>query len=1344
MLQQKRVRLFVYLCTCVFIFIRNTIEGNQVHDVCNGRFRADLLLMLYDKYNGETLENDKNKSEQSLVSNGEGNEEKDFMESGKQRSKNSCNDLNCFNAVRTFWNLKIKALCTETTSILDKLLLNRICSKKYVIPHIVIEGVKINNTLVNLDFVCAHFLYNNDREIIKCIKKNTLRNYLDKYHIAFDLYVSKNALKLFSKVDNELNLKELKLLSLNKNIIDNSLCRIHSDVYNVMNEEEYTLLKVLMGLCTKLGFHTQFLMTDNIHPLFNPISKKLPFNFNSLHLQLKNTSMYFTNYDYFLYSLKFTEFDYTINTSMSPVVLRLSNNNSFISWSGFTRDDNNLYERKFDELYERLKQVDYLERINFCYNKYTFHFYEVNKNYFQKYLSEEEKQMAKAKENIYIYLISSVCKNILNVHHCVQKIVSLDGKYDNFFKNFMINFIYYNTSCAFKCNYVDAGRIFNDDHLWKLFVQYFTHAYLVRYKKKKDNVDSAHAKYNEFASTAYDELLKSYYRNYDYKYIHSGKWRKEMENINEQQIMKSSNNNIEYEFYNYAFHLIDLNTYSFFILKNDVQEDDICKIASFVQENGKKYIHVNKSIEKFFTNSGRFLSDEGKEKHEKEETDEKGVNEEKDKWDGNRTKEDASSGKKENGVFNLFDMFSDDLEEGKLSNMIMNNDFLNNGKLLDFVMQHANGEEDLHGDDDVGGSFDDFEDYDDFKGKTDGEAEFDQTEVDKNFDIENFKLETKEGVVYPLEKQYDYKQLLAVNEMHPTFEKSDSILRKKFFQQSKYVDSLFFQINGFPTKIPNFYKHYYDIKKKMKTLTIYEDRHYKMLLKKEKEKPNAFSIMNTSFECSINGKWPIRNTSGNWVSDILCEAYFVPQMLINYEKREKEEKQKNKKKHKKNHTNNKKESKEDEKEKKKEEKEEEEEEEKEHDTSYQHDYIIKENTRLIGIEFEDQEPYRCVISYLGDETNKRILPISAAHILQAAIGFCILHGFKIIWLADSAFDPHTDIYLKFTSVLEKGKTYYELHNFQLYGQTRLVPQTEYIASGININTDIITSAVFKNRYSVIGFPGTDLQFLILMSKKVQNMVYNLKFDCYHWAYEGCAAYYHLMKTVHTHPSDKVFDHIILPNNTHITETKKKEMYKCAFMHDPTFIELNKLFPKECTFGSRIGDCHSAVRKKIPCYNKKSCKHQIYIYEHFYRPTNYLNLLQEHFINVSETLSKLAKPYYIQSIISLEEDTQKKKYDGKNTEYEDIMLFMLKNAVFYISWVTSSEFWKRAIYVQSSNINKHNQMDMSKSELFHMDESEKGTHSTALKKELFCPIAYAHEFIKHMFTQYMKFPVMQEK
>ncbi|EWC74788.1 hypothetical protein C923_04529 [Plasmodium falciparum UGT5.1] len=1256
-------KCMVYYLIGVYFFV-NVLKVYSTfinYNECDFTFDAPKLSDVYDKYNGV----------------------KDIEESA--RYSNYCESLESFNSVKSFWSLKLKSLCTEKTSILDKHVFNNICSHKFETPHIRINGLSVGKELVNIEFVCAHFLYSNKREIIKCIKSNSVNNYLDTYHIAFDLSVSEDLLKHSNDVPILLNLKDINGLSLTKKIIDDSVCRIHSSVHTIMNKYDYSLLKVLSGLCTKLGFHNQFIITDNIHPLFNPFNKKIPYSLSSLNFNIQNTSIYYSNYEYLLYSIKLTDVEYILGSYISPSALTISHkNNSYVTWIGLNKD-NSIYNKKFVELYNALNKVKYIERIVHCYSKYTSKYYEGTIKYFYKYLPENKKEVMQNNPNIFIYLINSVCANIPSVHKCVEKIISLDGIYDLYFKNFMINFIYYNLSCVYNCNPLNLGKIMNDEHIWDILVKYFSNYYLVKYKKTKSNKDILSASMNQI--TPNDE----YYKHFDFDYIHSGKWRTELNLEDEEAILKPSDDVVEYEFYNYTFHSLDLGSYSFFILKSEIEEDNICKIASFIEYNGKKYVHSNKYIVDFFKkNNKRMLSHDTSNNNNNNnnnndttngfndnniQSGEKNSNEHHDEEDNHHDDHfDA---------FNFFDDFlGDDKDQGgNFIDIFKNNNLFNKNKLL----EHLYDEDD--------------EDYDDDDHHHHRYHRF--QDKDYVFDIEKFKIPTNVGDVYPLKEVYTLKELQEVYEIHPSFNDSDDEIRYQFLKSESFGKDIHFTVKDVPSKIKDYYKYYYEIKKRINKFDNKNDlNHYNTLKNNYKNDPNAFSKVDIKFACSKKGNWPIRNVSGRWISDVLCEAYFVPQLAYNHYYAEKKYKNKEM-----NNKDNK---------------------------AIQNIfdinlYTLREHTRLIGIEFEDQEPYRCAISYLGDENKKTILPVSATYLINIAIGFCALHGFKTVWLADSAFDINTNIYLRYTSILEQGKTYYEQTNFEIYGQTRLVAQLEYIASGMNIDNNIITSGIYKNRYNLVSYPGVDLKFQLLMSKKVKNIIYNLKFDCHDWTYKGCSEYYPLMKKKMKKQNMNTtnnYNHIILNGN--YSDNEKEKMYECAFMHDPMFIELNKMFPKECTYGSRIGECHKKIRKEIPCYNEKTCKYQKYIYEQFYKPHNNINLLNEHFIKVSEQLTRLSRPYYLQSIISLEHDIQMKKENGVNTDYDDIILFILKNSVFYVSWVTSSEYWKRAIHVQDSNL------------LLPPSYNENNTNNNN-NKELFCPVAYSHEFIGHMLVQYMKFP-----
>ncbi|CAD2104225.1 rhoptry protein 2, putative golgi protein 1, putative [Plasmodium vinckei brucechwatti] len=1167
MISSKSIILLTF-----FTFICNISEIYTFKNDCDFKFNANLLNDVYDKYNGEPI-------------------------NGYENNTNYCTNLESLNPIKSFWALKLKSLCTEETSILDKEVFANVCSKQYYSPHVTINDISIENKTTNVEFVCAHFLYNNNKEIIKCVKHKTLGNYLDSYHIAFDLSIPHELLKQSNHVDDILNFKDLEHFPVVKRIVDDAVCRIHSSVHIIMDKHDFYLLKSLIGLCTKLGFHTQFIMTDNIHPLLFPIFRDIPYSLSSLNFSLQNSIIFYTRYDYYLHNLKISDIDHVLGSYISPSSLVLDQHNSYVTWLGVDKD-NDVYMKKFDEVYKLVGEVQYIERIIHCYSKYTSKYYEDSIKYFVKYIPENKRESMKNNPKIFIFIVNGLCKDIPSVHQCAQKIISLEGIYDLYFKNFMVNFLYYNVACVFNCSGPSLGNIINDEEIWDILVDYFSNNYLVNYKKTKNTniinrvtgATTISDQTEDKTSEAYKQLANAFYNNYDYDYLYSAKWKNDLKLDDELSIFTPSDDAIEYEFYNYTFQAFDLGSYAFFILKNEVEDDNICIMSSFIEENGKKY----------------------------------------------------SRGKNGNSFMDLFQ----------------------NNKIFDHLYNHIEGEEEEEDEED--------------------ELNSDPGEI---YDEEKYKIATDNAYVYPLRKEYTLNELQDVHKADPSANESDSKMRKHFFNKHMSAKEVFFTVKDVPAKIKNLYKYYYELKKKTNKFSPIDEEKYNNLIELSKSDPDVFSKVNIEFVCSKAGKWPIRGVSGRWLSDVICEAKFVPQLIYNHDYANEN----------KNNGNNNGHG--------------------ELDTNL---YSLKKDTRLIGIEFETHKPHRCAISYLADEGQKTTIPVSAMHLIKAAVGYCMLHGFKTIWLADSAFDIHTNIYLRYTSILEQGLTYYEQGGFEIYNQTRLIPKLEYIASGMNIENNMIVSGIYKNKYNLISFPGTDLSFHLLMTKKVKSIIHNLKFDCHNWAFHGCGEYYTLMKKYPlSRYKDTKYDTIILDGE--YSQEEKEKMYQCAFMHDRTFIELNKMFPKECTYNSRIGDCHKAVRKNIPCYNRRSCKYLLYLYNYFLKPQNYKNLLNEHFIKVSENLTRLARPYYLQSILSLEHDINVKKSKKQDTSYEDIALFVLKNSIFYVTWVTSSEYWKRSIFVQDKN------------------PFTTSIESYNVKKELFCPIAYAHEYVGHMLVQFMKFP-----
>ncbi|CDU20553.1 golgi protein 1, putative [Plasmodium yoelii] len=1258
----------------LFTFICNTSEIYTFKNDCDFKFNVKLLNDVYDKYNGEPI-------------------------NGYENNENYCTNLESLNPIKSFWALKLKSLCTEETSILDKEVFVNVCSKQYSSPHVTINDISLENKTTNIEFVCAHFLYNNNKEIIKCIKHKVLGNYLDSYHIAFDLSMPHELLKQSNHIEDVLNFKDLENFPIVKRIVDDATCRIHSSIHIIMDKHDFYLLKSLIGLCTKLGFHTQFIITDNIHPLLYPLFKDISYSLSSLNFAIQNSIIFYTRYEYYLYNLKISDIDHVLGSYISPSSLVLNQHNSYVTWLGLDKD-NDIYMKKFNELYKIVGEAQYIERIIHCYSKYTSKYYEESIKYFLKYIPENKRDSMKNNPKIFIYIINGLCKDIPSVHQCAKKIISLESIYDLYFKNFMINFLYYNVACIFNCSGPNIGNIINDEELWDVLVEYFSNSYLVNYKKTKNTniinritgATTISDQKEDQSSEEYKQLANAFYNNYDYDYLYSAKWKNELKLDDELSIFTPSDEAIEYEFYNYTFQSLDLGSYVFFILKNEVEEDNICIMSSFIEENGKKYSRTNKYISDIFNkNNKRLLSYEsnGNEDGLNNNDEENGGDE--NSGDGNGGDENGGdenggdeNGGEENGGDENSDDEIDDEENGSGENGEDSGNNLSNFNIFDDLLGGKNGNSfmDLFQNNKI---FDHLYNHND----EDEDDEEDESNSDPGevYDEEKYKIETDNGYVYPLRKEYTLNELQEVHKEDPSANEFDSKIRRHFFNSKLSGKEVFFTVKDVPSKIKNLYKYYYEIKKKSDKFNKVDEEKYNSLIELSKSDPDVFSKVNIEFVCTKTGKWPIRGVSGRWLSDVLCEAKFVPQLIYNHEYADKNKANGNISGS------------------------------GELDTNL---YSLKKDTRLIGIEFETHKPHRCAISYLADEGQKTLIPVSAMDLIKAAVGYCMLHGFKTIWLADSAFDINTNIYLRYTSILEHGITYYEQSGFEIYNQTRLIPKLEYIASGMNIENNTIVSGTYKNKYNLISFPGTDLSFHLLMSKKVKNIIHNLKFDCHDWAFNGCGEYYILMNK---HPlkkyKDNKYDTIILDRE--YSQEEKEKMYQCAFMHDRTFIELNKMFPKECTYNSRIGDCHKKVRKNIPCYDSHSCRYLIYLYNYFYKPQNHKNLLNEHFIKVSENLTRLARPYYLQSILSLEHDINIKKSKKQDTSYEDIALFILKNSIFYVTWVTSSEYWKRSMFVQDNN------------------PFTTSIESYDVKKELFCPVAYSHEYVGHMLVQFMKFP-----
>ncbi|EEA08043.1 uncharacterized protein CMU_031840 [Cryptosporidium muris RN66] len=291
-------------------------------------------------------------------------------------------------------------------------------------------------------------------------------------------------------------------------------------------------------------------------------------------------------------------------------------------------------------------------------------------------------------------------------------------------------------------------------------------------------------------------------------------------------------------------------------------------------------------------------------------------------------------------------------------------------------------------------------------------------------------------------------------------------------------------------------------------------------------------------------------------------------------------------------------------------------------------HIIR--SRMIGIEFETENPHRCGIGYLGDELEKTLTNVKGSILLHIALGFCTYHGFELQWLSDNSFDIHTNILFKYTQSLEYSMTYYERIGFELNGHTQLRVFANYTCATIGYKNNYIFDDIYLQNSDLklkiedkkSTFDNLDINYYkylntcqlyyepLVVSNGIRidelhnmrnyfiNSLYNLRFECnlsgnkYDEILSHCSQFYPLL-------------------------SYNKELNKCNFEMTSEWKYLNEMFSDKCYKGGRIGKCHEYLRKMLICddYNEYNCKLDIFIVDNFIKPKD-INLVLDHLHRIS--------------------------------------------------------------------------------------------------------------------------------
>ncbi|PHJ25346.1 rhoptry protein [Cystoisospora suis] len=373
--------------------------------------------------------------------------------------------------------------------------------------------------------------------------------------------------------------------------------------------------------------------------------------------------------------------------------------------------------------------------------------------------------------------------------------------------------------------------------------------------------------------------------------------------------------------------------------------------------------------------------------------------------------------------------------------------------------------------------------------------------------------------------------------------------------------------------------------------------------------------------------------------------------------------------------------------------------------------------RLIGIEFEDKDPWRCGVSFLGTERHIRETAVRGRDLLKIMTGICSLLGFKEGWILDSVTDMFTKERMKITMVLEKRISFYENQGFLLSINTfKRRDHLETCVGSSAADPTALLSGICKQPGDILINPGFEANAFYTLAERAYDTLYNLTFDCRSPSWQNCETAFPLSR-------------------------KDGRGEGCAFERSPLFHDLRFLNPQKCDVGKRIGDCHAYVRQHLKCNRKekKGCKYLKFLHTQFLYPggdpeSKLPRVIQDHYEMVGKELHqergsvvyeaiKKGAAHAIAQLRSgithamregeAEENGTANEEPAKEIEKIEAVRDMLLESLIFVDWTGTPQFWIRSLYDYDPRTGRRKQED---------------------ENNLFCPVAYAWAYITRLSGQ----------
>ncbi|ETW34880.1 hypothetical protein PFTANZ_04413 [Plasmodium falciparum Tanzania (2000708)] len=1294
----------------------------------------------------------------------------------------------------SFHNIKYLSLCNINNKNSISGISNILCKNINFGYHIKIKGVDLlygeivhfgtSKFIKEINFICKYYIYDNSYEIIKCNYVIKLDEHYD-FYLGFDMeHIYEPKYKIDKNQNNNRNnnnnndnnnnnnfiqsnnlqnnnmhsLKEQEQIVLNnvtynenmkidnntKNMSRNNnddnnhnifyqndylnyynshnvkMCNLRIPIYSYITNVEETLLKILIGLCIKLGykrfmiysentfvissyFENMYISRDIFHQGFNITCRKF-YNSNNIYI-IKSQNSFIQNKSNHNYRSN-NNID-VVRKEVPKIYVKFFANKSYLLWRGIEQNKE-IFNFKLLELKNLLKKVKYKERIYICYTKELYSYYEQDEIYIKNFMSSHKIKYRnfrslqnKDKKNLdipYSYILLTFeyfCDHtIILFEECVHIIMTskiLDEKY----KSIMHQFLYESFLCSQNCSYEDDQlNIFHNDMIISTFQKFINNSNSIIDKMKKqsksitDQIKKKEEFYNNILLPQDENIYKEFYENIMFSIEFKSfipLIKDELDKLSRRKNIRNDSNNSN---------------------NSNNRNNRICNILKFIKYHERLYeSNSHNSIYSRLLNESILLNKLVFENH-KENINIKGNNVEEsikivynknvenNKAQGNENFEHTN--KKEiiyimndpiqsNTTYNSesYESISNNLDESNLNNYTYDDDDekYDTEQINTFTKKYPKM----------------MNMKIDKKNKIINNNELELKNNNKGTMHHSFIINSYGVYIYTLQKQYDYDILKKIYDEYKKTQdntnnsnnNNDHMKRKEFFNLLYSINKTYtFTVNNVPTKI-------YDILNKTN------------IISKDKKKDNKehhsnmyeWGKKNVKYFCSKEKRWPFSKKEIDFFTSddaIYCEAQYVNEFLITGDMfkdqnihRKDDDYEKNEDIHSNSHSD------------------------KNSNINFifpekilhkvKEEYFVKHSineSKIIGFYLLNNA---CVIKYIGNKKNDINNPFLSNVLLKSVLGFCILHGFTKLKVEAESINYESGIKNKFVEILLNGYTEYEYLGLTLMNVARFSKDLYYIITGYTSKSDLLLSAVMKFEKNFNIYHNIENNFLKYMNKKSMNLLHELTFNCNddYYPYKNCYDLYPLVR--------------------------KNIKNICNFETNSIYKELNLLFPDVCKIGKKIALCYEQIKKYIVCSkNSQGCKYYKFIINTFIKPRRKTSFFINHNINVQEYLSKKAYTYYLllcELIKNKEKQLKQEEGQNKNQNVDHAHTYFLLNNIiqystFFLFWNFSTEFWKRFQYIHNNDIHNINEISYQNNNL------------------LFCPMAYAYEFIYHLNVFYI--------